>query len=128
MENTVNEVSKKDILLRKSENIYNRIENQLDEIKERSGTIAKTAIVVGGVLFVSYMIYKRFSRKSTSDSVELEGQKVRIAPIERESVIVRMIKEYIAMFLISIAKQKLQEVLKNLNLGESQDTKSHQLQ
>jgi hypothetical protein len=90
-----------------------------EELAKLSGMARKTgttAVIIGGGLFLSYYLIKKiFFRKpskkykavSKTPSSGIIVQKPR-----KDSVIVAMIKEQIALFLITIAKEKLRAFLK----------------
>lgn len=105
------------------------LEDQLSELKKDAESWVKGAAIIGGMVFVGYSIYKLFMEKEEEVETAHEEKEAVLTPVHNkgESRIVRMIKESIALFLIGIAKQKIQEFLKNLEREyESGDTPSAQ--
>jgi len=100
---------------RRREVLENTLDHQLVDLKTQSQTMMKTAVIVGGIFFVGYLLFKSFaSKKEETKTVELGGKKYSMmqeSERENESGIVRMIKDYMAVFLMSLAKQKLMEFL-----------------
>ncbi|MES2733122.1 MAG: hypothetical protein V4714_15345 [Bacteroidota bacterium] len=106
--------SRKESLHRNTEKYKQAIEEQVTILKENAGQISKVALVVGGTLAVSYLLVRLFTRSRKKEKV-LYASGPGTVPVQphykEESVIVRTIKGYIATFLISLAQQKLQEII-----------------
>ena len=92
------------------------LEDQLSGLKKEAENWVKGAAIVGGMIFVGYSIYKLFMEKDDEEEISTQEKEAVLTPAHHksESSIVRMIKESIALFLIGIAKQKIQEFLQNL--------------
>jgi hypothetical protein len=93
------------------------------EVKEFKGNVSKignTALIVGSGVLATYFIYKMFFGNSKTKTIvrpkeyNCPENTVVVQRVEEESTIVKRIKEQIALFLISIAKQKLQEYIDGL--------------
>ena len=103
------------------------LEDQLSELKKEAEGWIKGAAIVGGLIFVGYSMYKLFMENDVEEEMQTQEKETVPVPVHSnsESSIVRMIKESIALFLIGIAKQKIQEFLQNLEREyESGDTPS----
>jgi hypothetical protein len=107
--------------LNKTAFAYKRsIVGELKDLKLNLNKWTQVAIVVGGALVVSYVVYRMFS--GGSDKVIKGGggsKPVKIKTYTEESPIIRMIKENIATFLLSIAKQKLMEFLEQQKIANA---------
>lgn len=93
------------------------------EVKEFKGNVSKignTALIVGTGVLAAYFVYKMFFGNSKTKMIvrpkeyNYPENTVVVQRVEEESTIVKRIKEQIALFLISIAKQKLQEYIDGL--------------
>ena len=102
------------------------LEDQLTALKQEAESWLKGAAIIGGIIFVGYSFYKLFMEK---EDMPMQENEATLTPVHNksESSIVRMIRESIALFLIGIAKQKIQEFLQNLESEyENGDTTSAQ--
>ena len=92
------------------------LEGQFSDLRSQAENWMKGAAVVGGVIFVGYSFYKVFIEKEDDLEQSTDDPKVALTPVydKNESSIVRMIKESIALFLIEIAKEKIQQFLQSL--------------
>ena len=116
-------------LMRSNVEYQEALEDQLSGLKKDAESWMKGAAIVGGMIFVGYSIYKLFMEKEETEEVQENEGVLTPVPVQdkSESSVVRMIKESIALFLIGIAKQKIQEFLQNLESGhENGDTPAAQ--
>jgi len=108
-------------LVKKSALIEGDIEQNIQKIIDYFEDNGKNAIVIGGSLIATYLLVRLLTSSSDdktvhtlpSSFVNTEGQQVVQVIKEEESPIVKQIKDSITLFLISIAKQKLQEFIEN---------------
>jgi hypothetical protein len=106
--------------LNKTAFAYKRsIVGELKDLKFNVNKWTQVAIAVGGALVVSYVVYRMF--RGGSDKIVKGGSSkpVKIKTYSEESPIIRMIKENIATFLLSIAKQKLMEFLEKQKIANA---------
>lgn len=107
-------------LVKKSNLLEGNIEEDLEKIKDYFQENGKNALVIGGTLLGTYLLL----RLLTSSGSEYENQPsyinhapaqpvVHMVREEQDSAIVKQIKASISLFLISIAKQKLQQFIEN---------------
>ncbi len=96
------------------------IDEQLNGLKANAGNIGKNTLVIGGVLVVSYLIVRALAKdkKSAKSAATESGRYLPAPPARRESMLVNMIKQQIALFLIAIAKQKITEVIEQLRKND----------
>ena len=108
-------------LMRSNIQYQEALEDQLSGLKKDAESWMKGAAMIGGMIFVGYSIYKLFMEKEETEEVPVQENEAVLTPVpvqdKSESSVVRMIKESIALFLIGIAKQKIQEFLQNLESG-----------
>lgn len=126
--------AKKEALSRQSELYKQAIEEQVNDIKENAGQLSKKALIIGAGVVAGYFLLKVFIKagnkkvhvpaKTTSydnkgyiyDSFANGHSKPLMAPAVRtEPLIVSLIKQQIAIFLIGLAKQKIQEALNHFH-------------
>lgn len=85
-----------------------------EQIKGIEGDVevwSKRALVFGGALFVGYSVFRLFSgEEETTDSTPQMATIVS----QRESGIVRLIKQQISLFILGVARKTLLDFL-NLN-------------
>lgn len=113
-------------LVKKSNLLEGSIEEDLDKIKDYFQENGQNALVIGGTLLGAYLLL-RLLTSSGSDNEDLPSYThqptaqpvVHMVREEQDSVIVKQIKASISLFLISIAKQKLQEFIENYGKEES---------
>ncbi len=88
------------------------IENQVVDLRANAGKIGKNALVIGGVLLVSYAVVRLLVGKEKTKKIEEQEKRfLPVAAVKKESRIVSMIKQQIALFLLGIAKQRIAEFL-----------------
>ncbi|MDJ1470945.1 hypothetical protein QNI19_34790 [Cytophagaceae bacterium DM2B3-1] len=111
-------------LNRATEKYKKAIENQVGDLKANAGKIGKNALIIGGTLVAGYLIVRMLvgKDKTTKLSFEKEERNLPAAPVKRESAIVSLIKQQIALFLIAIAKEKLLQVIEQLRKNDTQRT------
>lgn len=109
---------KKD-LMQSSERYQKAIEEQLTVIKHETTYWVKGMAIIGGILFIGYAGYKILIEEE-EESAEQEPVIVASVSTKNESAIFKMIKESIALFLISIAKEKIQAFIQSLNIDHEQ--------
>ncbi len=109
-------LSDREGLMQTNTQYQHALEGQFSDLKSQAESWMKGAAVVGGVIFVGYSFYKVFIEKDDESEKSTEEPKVALTPVhnKNESSIVRMIKESIALFLIEIAKEKIQQFLQSL--------------
>ena len=84
---------------------------ELKDLRLNMNKWTQVAIAVGGAVVVSYVVYRMMRGKNSNVVNEKSSKPVKIKTYTEDSPIIRMIKENIATFLLSIAKQKLMEFL-----------------
>ncbi|MDJ1484022.1 hypothetical protein QNI16_26230 [Cytophagaceae bacterium YF14B1] len=111
-------------LNRATEKYKKAIENQVGDLKANAGKIGKNALIIGGTLVAGYLIVRVLvgKDKTTQLSFEKEERNLPAAPVKRESAIVSLIKQQIALFLIAIAKEKLFQAIEQLRKNDTQRT------
>jgi predicted alpha/beta-fold hydrolase len=107
-------------LVKKSNLLEGSIEEDLDKIKDYFQENGQNALVIGGTLLGAYLLLRLLTSSGSDDEhfttipASTNPQPVvHMVREEQESVIVKQIKASITLFLISIAKQKLQEFIEN---------------
>lgn len=118
--------ARKEALNRTSEIYKQAIDNQVVVIKENAGQVGKTVLLAGAGLAVAYLLIKVFTKSGNkskhalpydySDINQLIDQQSRNPSLptrvnNQDSPLVNLIKQQIAIFLVGIAKQRLQEAL-----------------
>jgi hypothetical protein len=100
------------------------IENQVDDLKANAGKIGKNALIIGGTLVISYALVKLLVGRNKTPKAPgpEENRYLPVAPVKRESGIVSLIKQQIALFLIAIAKEKIIQAIEQLRKNDSQRT------
>jgi len=115
---------RKATLSRTTEKYKQAIENQVDDLKVNAGKIGKNALIIGGTLVASYLIVRLLvgKGKSKETAAPKENRYLPVAPVKRESSIVSLIKQQIALFLIAIAKEKITKAIEQLRKTDTQRT------
>lgn len=117
--------AKKEALSRETEMYKHAIEEQVSVMKQNAGQVSKKLLVVGAGVAVAYFvgraIIKRTGKKRKSTNLLLPAHNYTdstkptnalVAPAARyETSVASLIKQQIAIFLIGIATQKLQQLL-----------------
>lgn len=111
---------KRSFLETRSERFKTAAKGEVLQLKGNISKIGKSALIVGSGVLATYLLYKMFFGKKEVQTIVQPQSTVNpentvvIQRVEEESGIVKRIKEQIALFLISIAKQKLQEYIDGL--------------
>jgi len=108
----------KDSLSQTKEDLKRALEKDLESIQTDLGQVAKVAGIVAGVGIASYLILRKVFRKKNTAVSDSSSLPVATA---RESVIVRMIKEQISIFVAALLRKKLQELLLKLKLLDADE-------
>lgn len=91
------------------------MENELSKWGLKAKKAGTTSVLIGGGLFLAYLIGRKiFKTKKTSTTKAGKNGEVLIVERKKDSFIISLIKEQIALFLIAIAKEKLDILLKTL--------------
>jgi len=113
----------KAMLVKKSNMLEGSLDKDFDKVKEYVEEYGKNFLVIAGTLLATYTLLRILTRssgeeeKSEAKAIPLNSEVYGSQPqqvikvVKEESEIVKQIKLSIALFLISIAKQKLQEFL-----------------
>ena len=101
------------------------LEYQIEDFKASAETWMKTAAVVGGIVLIGYSVFRLVVGGDEADDEEAsenEPQALRAnaANMAGQSTVARMIMDAMAMFLISIAKQKLKQYLASIQEEDEQ--------
>ena len=109
----------KAMLVRKSSLLEKTMETDFDEIKEYVEEYGKNFLIITGSLIATYTLLRllissseeeKSSKVISSKSQVYAHQPQQVVQVvKEESEVMKQIKMSIALFLISIAKQKLQE-------------------
>jgi len=108
-------------LVKKSNLLEGSIEEDLDKIKDYFQENGQNALVIGGTLLGTYLLLRLLTSSGSDDAPQptYTNHHPSAQPVihmvreEQDSAIVKQIKASISLFLISIAKQKLQEFIEN---------------
>lgn len=104
----------------RSENFKSAAKGEVNVFKGKMSKVGKSALIVGVGVLGTYFLYKMFfGKKEIQSFVQPQNMaspdnKIVIQQVDNGSPLVNRIKEQIALFLISIAKQKLQEYIDGL--------------
>lgn len=117
----------KRILLRKSSEYRNGLEDDVKLLTEKTQKIVLNALVIGGALALSYIVVRQFSKTKTKGKSKVQKIKlVSDAPKQevaeevyaRESTLSRVVSEVghalttqATAFLLSLAREKLMQYL-----------------
>ena len=114
-------IKKKEVLHNTSDQYKKAIKSDLDGLKKNARKWGKNALIIGGTLLAAYSFVKIFFDSDTNsvgagdEEVEPPSKDHKLpANTNHESIIVRMIKEQLAAFLLNLAKKKLIEFLDDL--------------
>jgi len=116
--------NEKAALVKKSNSLENNLDLELDNIKEYVQEYGKNIAIIGGSLLATYLLVRILTNSSKSSTVKYNppAQAQPIVHVVKEkdgNPIAKQIKSSIALFLMSIAKQKLMDYL-NQNLAKSE--------
>ncbi|MBT28845.1 MAG: hypothetical protein CMO01_04210 [Thalassobius sp.] len=112
---------RKQVLLDQAKVYQKHIRDNVNDIYGNVESKGKKVLVIGGVLVAAYSILDliiRFRRTSHSEPerhIEYRDRDIEHPPVDtrpkKESFIIKSIKEYIATFLLALARQTLTEVI-----------------
>ena len=100
------------------------IESEVGGLKENAGRIGKNALIISGALLASYLVVRllvgkgKDNPKSKQTVAADENRHLPVAPARRESTIVSMIKQQIALFLVAIAKEQITKAIEQLRKND----------
>jgi hypothetical protein len=77
-----------------------------EEFRGNFKRLGLTTLIIGGIFLLTFFIRKKFVKKKYSDHGSLSNPIVVKNP-KNHSIIVTKIKEHIAIFLLSILKERL---------------------
>ena len=108
-------------LLDEAKQYKEAIDQQVIEIKQETFRVGKIALIVGGALAGSYLLYSLF----VSGSAKNKNKKIKVdesanLPLElkepkaKDSWLIASIKGYILTFLLSIAKEKITQAFHHI--------------
>jgi predicted nucleotidyltransferase len=107
-------------LVKKSNLLEGSIEDDLEKIKDYFQENGQNALVIGGTLLGAYLLLRLLTSSGSDDHAQPSYTNhtstqpvVHMVREEHDSELVKQIKTSISLFLISIAKQKLQEFIEN---------------
>lgn len=103
-----------------SEKFLLALEDQLSSLSKEAKKVGTLTLVVGGGLFLGYLIAKNLfpSKKKKIKKVEVIADTpntIMVKQPKEESPIVKMIKEQITLFLMAVLKEKLSALIKVTN-------------
>lgn len=98
------------------------MEDELEKLGLKARRAGTTAILVGGGFFIAYIIAKKLLSLRSSSKTKKQGEVMIVRP-KKESLVVTLIKEQIALFIFAIAKEKLEGFIKSIEKNIS--TTSH---
>jgi hypothetical protein len=114
--------TEKATLVRKSSLLEESLGQDFESLKEYIDEYGKKALIIGGSLLAAYLIARLISGTSSHDEeikyTSSAQPVVHVVKESEDSPIVKQIKASIALFLISIAKQKLREFIATYNTSE----------
>ena len=110
-DNSVNSL-KVNYLTQKEEQLA-KLEAELSILGNKTKKIGTTALIVGGVLLVGYIVGRKlFFSKKEGQLPRIPSTHLMVQRPKSELAIVTMIKEQIMLFLIAIVKEKLTAYIK----------------
>ena len=110
---------KKKALTEDSEEYKEALQKQLDEIKEQTFSWASKLLVIGGTLYLSYSLVKRLIK--SDDETPDKKEEASAAKPKKQSFIFSLIKKEITLYLLSLAKRKLLEILEKVTSSDEQE-------
>jgi|JI10StandDraft_1071094.scaffolds.fasta_scaffold834049_2 hypothetical protein len=88
----------------------------MEEVKiVRKNSFARTGkivLIAGGVAILTYLVIQNFTKKKKKKKKYVEDSMDLIGSVFTDSEIMKNIRNSIATFLLSVAKQKLMDLLK----------------
>ncbi len=141
--------AKKEALSRETEMYKHAIDEQLHTLKQNAGDMTKKALMVGAGLTVAYFVTRAFMRKKNGKKMlgsNVKSKAKFLLPVksdsyqtqqpftsvqtgqESKSHIADLIKQQIAIFLIGIATQKIQDYLNNSRKNDHEPIRTNDTQ
>lgn len=128
--NTVSEMAQeRNTLLAKQKTHELEILSEAQKIKEQSIKVGKYTLMAAGVAVVGYAVFRFVflmlegeSEEENSGIHTAPNVPVKVAAQEDTPMVVKMIWNAIAAFLLSIAKQKLIEFIEKLQTNATDET------
>ena len=104
--------SQKEILSLEQDKYTREMEEELGKMVQKAKKVGTTALVVGGLCVVAFIVGKKiFSKNKKARFVNVvdpnSTTQMMVQQPREESPIIRMVKEQMTMFLIAIVKEKL---------------------
>lgn len=130
---------KKQQLLRQSALYKDEMQEEFQNVKYRTDEMLKKALIIGGSLAITYMLFRQFSKsKRKKKAVKNESNNITTDQEEDEELMVKQPSQFAMMaseigsnlanqatqFLLQIAKEKLMDLLqpKETNLEDEQNS------
>jgi hypothetical protein len=114
---------KKSELIETADALRQKIESQLANIKDETIDNAKKILVIGGASLAVYWLVNALLNdddKAKKPKIDKESTKVIIQEPAEDSAIFTAIKGAVITFLLALAKEKLMEVLSQLNKPDAE--------
>ncbi|MBW8050598.1 MAG: hypothetical protein FVQ77_09710 [Cytophagales bacterium] len=108
-------IKKKKVLHVTSDQYKKAIRSDIEGLKKNARKWSTNALIIGGTLLAAYSLVKIFFDSKDEESESPDRDHNLPANTNHESIVVRMIKEQLAAFLLNLAKKKLIEFLHDLN-------------
>ena len=131
--NKIDTSDKKQVLLDQAKLYQKHIRENVNEIYGNVESKGKKVLIIGGVLVAAYGvldIFIRFRNKrvevpqyQNQDKTNIEHPPVDSSP-KKESFIVKSIKQYIATFLLALARQTITEVIEAIKNKKDENEES----
>ncbi len=103
--------------------LYDEID-MMDSHQEKAHRLGKVLLIAGGVAVVTYIVISGLSKKKKRKKAQDEQQaKEVVVKQAEESELFKSIKEHITTFLLGLAKQKLNDLMRVLKTPRSEDVK-----
>ena len=104
--------------LEKENRLYKTaLDNEVDDLKGQALQIGRYALIAGGIVAGSYMLYKLLNNKD--ENQEQSNETARLAPIQSQVVVekevkensfLRYIKEQLAFIALTILREKIADL------------------
>lgn len=116
---------KKNLLLRKSENYRNALQEEANLISERTGKIITNAVLIGGALAISYIVIRQFMGSKPKRNKQKQIKLISSSPVQETPVMKEQknpgllgeigttVVSHATAFLLTLAKEKLMEYLQS---------------
>ncbi len=102
-------------LLSANQAYLDALENQITDLKSNTKDWAKKGLIIGGSLLATYKIAQILFFDDDQSTVDKEPQPLNTEYPKKESAIFNAVKSSVSLFLVGLAKEKLKDILKNLN-------------